>query len=90
MIRQTVLFAGHVQGVGFRYTTERIAKQHPITGYVQNLPDGRVKLIAEGDPDHVKQFIKHVTKTMREYISDQTTETDEATGEFDSFGLRYG
>ena len=48
MIRNTVHYTGHVQGVGFRYTTTTIAGKHNVAGYVQNLPDGRVRLVAEG------------------------------------------
>ena len=39
---EQILFSGHVQGVGFRWTTERIASQLPLRGFVRNLPDGRV------------------------------------------------
>ena len=48
MIRETVYFEGRVQGVGFRMTTARLAKNHDVAGVVKNLPDGRVQLIAEG------------------------------------------
>ena len=41
-------FSGHVQGVGFRYTTRSVASRFAVTGYVRNLPDGRVELVAEG------------------------------------------
>jgi acylphosphatase len=46
--RRTVFYSGLVQGVGFRYTTQRIAQQHAFAGFVRNLPDGRVQLVAEG------------------------------------------
>ena len=41
-------FEGHVQGVGFRYQTVSVAKGFDVTGYVQNMVDGRVHLYAEG------------------------------------------
>ena len=44
----SVYFTGHVQGVGFRWTTEGIARRFEVTGQVMNLADGRVHLEAEG------------------------------------------
>ena len=43
-----VLFQGHVQGVGFRYATHGLAQRFAVAGYVRNLADGRVELVAEG------------------------------------------
>jgi len=42
-------FTGRVQGVGFRYKTQDLAATFPVRGYVQNLPDGRVEMYAEGE-----------------------------------------
>ncbi len=47
--RRRVYFAGHVQGVGFRMTTRRLAVTMPVAGFVRNLDDGRVELLIEGD-----------------------------------------
>jgi acylphosphatase len=46
--RLTVLFSGHVQGVGFRYTAKTVAAGFEITGTIRNLPDRRVELVVEG------------------------------------------
>ncbi len=48
---------GHVQGVGFRYSTLDVARQFRVTGYVMNLPDGAVELVAEGAPSEVAAFL---------------------------------
>ena len=50
-VGRLVLFSGRVQGVGFRYTACHIARHFTVTGYVRNLPDGRVELLAEGNPE---------------------------------------
>ena len=49
VLRQRVIFRGRVQGVGFRATTASIARRHPVVGYVKNMPDGAVELIAEAE-----------------------------------------
>jgi acylphosphatase len=51
-----VLYSGHVQGVGFRYTTKTVAAGFEMTGTVRNLPDGRVELIAEGERGELEAF----------------------------------
>jgi acylphosphatase len=51
-----IVYSGHVQGVGFRYTTKALAAGFEVTGTVRNLPDGRVELIAEGRRDELEAF----------------------------------
>ena len=50
--------SGLVQGVGYRFFTQRAAARHQVLGYVRNLRDGRVEAFAEGDADSVEAF-KH-------------------------------
>jgi len=83
-----MLFSGRVQGVGFRYTTRHIASRFRVTGYVQNLHDGRVRLIVEGNAAEVERFVTAVATEMAEYIHNQNDETLPATGEFPAFEVR--
>jgi acylphosphatase len=53
-----VHYTGRVQGVGFRYTTRRIAAGFEVAGYVRNLPDGRVELVASGEAEEVEAFVE--------------------------------
>ena len=62
--RLHAFFSGRVQGVGFRYTAERIAEDFPITGFVRNLPDGRVELLVEGDEVDLEGFIQKIRKSF--------------------------
>jgi acylphosphatase len=48
MTAKHIIFKGRVQGVGFRYSSHRIAGQYEMTGYVRNLPDGTVEMLAQG------------------------------------------
>jgi acylphosphatase len=88
-VRRDLLFHGRVQGVGFRYTTRDIASRYTVTGYVQNLPDGRVRLVVEGAKPEVDRFIAAVTTEMASYIHGQDEESGRATGEFANFTVRH-
>ena len=54
--RMCIFYSGHVQGVGFRYTTKTVAAGFEVAGSVRNLPDGRVELIAEGERAELEAF----------------------------------
>lgn len=66
--RETVHFSGHVQGVGFRYTTLQVAREFEVAGYVKNLADGRVEVVAEGASPEVGRFIAGIEERMHGYI----------------------
>jgi acylphosphatase len=55
-IARKYLINGLVQGVGFRFFTQRAAARHQVVGYVKNLKDGRVETYAEGDELMIKGF----------------------------------
>jgi acylphosphatase len=82
MVRYTVHFTGRVQGVGFRWTTTRVARDHNAAGAVQNLPDGRVKLVVEGEPADLDALVAAVQDAMSGYIRDTKIDKTPATGEF--------
>ena len=52
-VARQFLVSGRVQGVGFRYYVQDVAMREGVTGYVRNLPDGRVEAHVEGDADAV-------------------------------------
>ena len=87
--RQEVHFRGRVQGVGFRWTVQRIAKHFDVAGYVRNLPDGRVQLVVEGMPDELSRFLLAIEAEMATYIADRSVSTAPAIDEFETFGIRY-
>ena len=64
----TAYFTGRVQGVGFRYCAFQVAREYEVSGYVSNLPDGRVIVEAEGAKDEVDAFIKAVEERMHGYV----------------------
>ncbi|MEM8944170.1 MAG: acylphosphatase [Planctomycetota bacterium] len=87
--RRQVTYTGQVQGVGFRYTTRSIAKRYAVTGFVRNLPDGRVELIAEGTADQLNRFLAELTEQMSGHIRSVDCDRRPALGEFADFDLRY-
>lgn len=88
MARQTIHFSGHVQGVGFRFIVRQIASAFPVTGYVRNLSDGRVQLVAEGDDSQIDGLIKRIREKMQGYVDTVTIEKSPASGEFGRFEIR--
>lgn len=87
--RREVIFRGMVQGVGFRYTARAIARNHPIVGFVRNLPDGRVQLVVEGQAETIERYLKDLRHRMADYIAEAEETVEEATGEFGAFEVRF-
>ena len=87
--RCTVYYSGHVQGVGFRYTTLSIARGYNVAGFVQNLPDGRVELVAEGEKHEIDAFLRDVRERFLNFIRKEQCDVGPATGEFTGFDIRH-
>jgi acylphosphatase len=87
-LRKTVYYRGHVQGVGFRYTARSIASRYAVGGFVRNLPDGRVELVAEGESHELAIFLDEIRERMGVQIRDEKADTQPATGEFTDFDIR--
>lgn len=86
--RLHIYYSGAVQGVGFRFTAERVAIGLDIKGWVRNLADGRVETVIEAPETALKEFLRKVDNVFKEYIRDVDVEWGDATGEFESFDIR--
>ena len=62
MERYLIIFKGQVQGVGFRYTCQRIATELDLTGSAKNLDNGNVEVEIQGDEDKIMTFISKMLK----------------------------
>ena len=82
-----VHYWGKVQGVGFRYTTLGVARNFKVTGYVKNLLDGQVELVAEGAPEEVDRFLEAVAGKMAGYIKGHSLQDTTVQG-FEEFSIR--
>jgi acylphosphatase len=67
-IAKNIIFVGRVQGVGFRFTAFNIANRHEITGYVRNLPDNSVEMLAQGPADAIDDCIQDIKESFGGYI----------------------
>jgi acylphosphatase len=87
--RREVYYLGRVQGVGFRYTARSIVRLYPVTGYVKNLPDGRVELVVEGRAEEVSALLQAIRAELGRHIRDVQETTRAATGQFKSFDVKF-
>lgn len=84
--RLHVFYSGYVQGVGFRYTVRNTASGLGLTGWVRNLPGGRVELVCEGEEKKLKMFLDDIAK---EFPADAQVSWGKASGEFADFDIRF-
>lgn len=90
MKRAHVVYSGHVQGIGFRYTAQDIAMSLGLTGWVKNLTDGRVEIVAEGREEDIKELLDKISKGfLGSYIADVELSWEKPAGEFDSFEITF-
>jgi acylphosphatase len=87
-ITEQILFSGQVQGVGFRWTTQRIASGLPLTGFVRNLPDGRVEVVVSGAPENIQRLIDRLRERFGSGISDIHRQQIEAVENFNGFMIQ--
>jgi len=59
-----IIFKGRVQGVGFRFTAQSIARRCQLTGTVRNLPNGSVEMTAQGHSDDISDCIRDLQETF--------------------------
>lgn len=82
---------GEVQRVGYRYTVQDIARKLSVKGYVQNMPDGTVKIIAEAPAKTIQKFIKALKiKEPPTKVRQIKVKSTKPTAEFEHFTIKYG
>jgi acylphosphatase len=80
-----ILYSGRVQGIGFRYTVREIADSLMVCGWVRNLSDGRVEVLAEAEEDVLVIFLEQINGHFSSYIKEVSREWSPASGEFRDF-----
>ena len=87
--QRIIRFAGHVQGVGFRFNTCRAAGAFDVTGTVRNCPDGAVECVVEGESDEIAAFLQALDDRMGYSIHSRTEASAPYIGRFHAFGVAY-
>lgn len=88
--RAKLIIKGIVQGVNFRYYTQREAKKYNLTGWVRNLPDGSVAVLCEGEEENVEamiQWCRHGPPSAQ--VTELIVQMEEFRGEFQSFSILF-
>ncbi len=90
MKRYHLYVEGIVQGVGFRWYARRIGNYVGVSGWVKNLPDGRVEIIVEGEEVKIERFLKELKEGyLGENIRNIEKFEEEYKGEFKSFEIKF-
>ncbi|MCM8815274.1 MAG: acylphosphatase [Candidatus Omnitrophica bacterium] len=90
MERWHYYISGDVHGVGFRWYAKSIADSLNIKGWVRNMADGRVEIVAEAEPEALQSFTEKMkTSYLGLNINRVEIEKEKATGEFNSFKIIF-
>ena len=74
LIAKHIIFIGRVQGVGFRFTSLNMANRYQLTGWVRNLPDGTVEMVAQGYPDDIDSCVQDILESFMGHIETKVEE----------------
>lgn len=89
-VRVHAVISGRVQGVFYRANTKKVADKLGLTGWVRNLPDGRVEVVAEGERQVIDKLINYLHKgPMIAKVNRVDFDIKKFTGEFSEFEVRY-
>lgn len=88
-VRAEIYIDGDVQEAGYRAAVMKVARKMKLSGFVENLPDGRVKIICEGPREVIEKFINRINiKTETIEAENITVSWHDATGEFEGFTVK--
>lgn len=88
-VRRLVRYHGRVQGVGFRFTVQGLARSRLVSGYVRNMPDGSVELLVEGEAEEIGRLMADIDRTMGRFIRRVESVDGPAQGGYSGFEIRF-
>ena len=88
-IAKHIIFKGRVQGVGFRYTTQRTATRYDLTGYVRNLPDGTVEALLQGSKSNIQACLDDLQDTFGGYLREMNMTDLPVNPNYHDFRITY-
>ncbi|MCX8048195.1 MAG: acylphosphatase [Methylohalobius sp.] len=81
--------AGRVQGVFYRANTAEVARRLGLVGWVKNLPDGRVEIVAEGKEENLQEFLVWCRQgPPAAQVTEVEVKEESYTGEFSQFFIK--
>lgn len=86
-IAKHIFFAGQVQGVGFRFTAQRVAMRYRLTGFVRNTSDGRVEMLLQGRAEDIDYAIEDLQQTFA--VRDTQVEQVEFDSSYEDFDITF-
>ena len=89
MAARRIRFEGRVQGVGFRYTSRRIARGLGLQGYVRNLADGSVEMFAQGPQADLDRCLEEIRDSFGEYVREITVTESPSDPRYSDFSVTY-
>ncbi len=85
-----IFVTGRVQGVFFRQSTRVMAVKNNVNGWVRNLDDGRVEIVAEGEESNINSLEDWCkTGPANSRVDEFELSEENSTGEFENFEVRY-
>ena len=88
-IAKHIIFTGRVQGVGFRFTALDIANRCNLTGFVRNLPDGTVEMLAQGSANDINDCIQRIKEAFAGYIREVKIEEIPVNPQYKDFKITF-
>jgi acylphosphatase len=82
-----IFFAGSVQGVGFRFTAQSVAKRYELTGFVRNNRDGKVEMLVQGQTEDIEDCLRDLQETFA--ISDFESENITPDPSYIDFRIKF-
>ena len=89
MVAKHIIFTGRVQGVGFRFTAYNMANRHQLTGFVRNLFDGTVEMLAQGRPEDIDDCIQDIKESLAGYIKEARIEEIPPDPKYTDFRITF-
>jgi len=89
MVTKRIIFVGRVQGVGFRFTIRRAASRRLLNGFVRNVPDGTVEMLAQGRSENIDDCIQDIKEYFAGYIRETRIEEVPSDPRYTDFKITF-
>ncbi|MEK7142777.1 MAG: acylphosphatase [Patescibacteria group bacterium] len=87
--QQKIIFLGRVQGIGFRYTALKLARELNLKGYVKNFADSSVELVAQGDEKIISNLVEKLRDSFSSEIENVKIIDQKPKSKFKDFQIEF-